>query len=522
MNLIDNTTNTTTTNTTTTEVIDTGQPLSKEDLQFQKLMNANFATLAKLIRRDLNENKVAETFFNKNFDLDKVKSWLAKPDNDASQKNLRYLVRFLFVSSSHFKRAVLYFATLPMWKYSVEMYGCSDFDALEPDNVKKKFLETVNYLDVMNLEHELAKISLICWLEDTFFGYEYRLKDSFFIQPLDPNYCRISSIEDGVLNFMFDLSYFSSRKEELDRVDPEFKQKYELYEKDRKNYRWQELDSNKTVCLKINDNFDFSIPPLTGILTSLYDIEDFKELKKAKTELENYLLLGFSIPYKKGIEGENQFALTLDKALEFYNLACQQLPSQVGALLSPFEKIEAIRVDKSDKSVNTVEEAESAFYSDAGISKMLFNSTANGASLTKSIEIDETVVFKFMKQGERWVNRKLKGFCKKIYFKIHFLEMTYMSRDSYIKNLKEASMAGVPCKMRYASAIGLSPSSVVHNEYLENSVLGVVQTWLPLQSAYQTNVNDQGGNPGNADDNLTDGGEDARNRGTNDPENRDY
>ncbi len=500
------------------EIIKIDQQLSKDDLQFQQLLTTNFATLAKLIRRDLNENKLTETFFNKNFDLDKVKDWLAKPDR--YEKQLRHLVRFLFVSSSHFRRATLYFATLPMWKYSVEMYGCADFSALNPDNVKKKFLDTVNFLDVMNLEHELAKISLICWLEDTFFGYEYRLKDSYFIQPLDPDYCRISSIEDGVLLYQFDFSYFTSRKEELDRVDPEFKQKYQLYEKDKRNMRWQELDSNRQICLKINDNFDFSIPPLSGILTSLYDIEDFKELKKAKVEMENYLLLGFTIPYQRDAnDRENAFALSLDKALEFYNLACQQLPSQVGALLSPFDKIEAIRVDKTDKIVNTVEEAVDAFYNDAGISKMLFNSSANGASLTKSIEIDETIIFKFMKQGERWVNRKLKEFCKKIYFKIHFLEMTYMSRDSYIKNLKEASMAGVPCKMRYASAIGLSPSAIVHNEFLENSVLEIVDNWLPLQSAYQTNSNDNG-RPQNDDDNLTDGGEDARNRGTNDPDSR--
>ncbi len=493
---------------------------SKDDLQFQKLVTTNFAALAKLIRRDLNENKTAQTFFNKNFDLDKVKDWLAKPDNDSSQKNLRYLVRFLFISSSHFRRAALYFATLPMWKYTVEMYGCSDFDELDPKNVKKKFLEAVNYLDVINIEHEFAKISLICWLEDTFFGYEYRLKDSYFIAPLDPDYCRISSIEDGVLLYQFDLSYFNSRKEELDKVDPEFKQKYESYTKDKKGLRWQELNPDKQVCLKVNENFDFSVPPLTGILTSLYDIEDFKELKKAKTELENYLLLGFSIPYQKDAnDRENAFALSIDKALEFYNMALNQLPDQVGALLSPFDKIEAIRVDKNDKTVNTVEEAEDAFYNDAGISKMLFNSSSNGASLTKSIEIDETIIFKFTKQAERWVNRKLKNFCKKIFFKTHFLEMTYMSRDAYIKNLKEASMAGVPCKMRYASAIGLSPSAILHNEYLENSVLGVVDSWKPLQSAYQTNVNDNG-RPQNSDDDLTDAGEDTRSRDSNNSDSR--
>ncbi len=44
------------------EIIKIDQQLSKDDLQFQQLLTTNFATLAKLIRRDLNENKLTETF----------------------------------------------------------------------------------------------------------------------------------------------------------------------------------------------------------------------------------------------------------------------------------------------------------------------------------------------------------------------------------------------------------------------------------------------------------------------------
>ena len=74
------------------------------------------------------------------------------------------------------------------------MYG-ADFKTLDTDVVRKKYIDTVNFLEVMNLEHELSKVSLMCWLEDIFYGYEYRLKDSYFIQMLNPDYCQISSIE---------------------------------------------------------------------------------------------------------------------------------------------------------------------------------------------------------------------------------------------------------------------------------------------------------------------------------------
>ncbi len=503
------------------EIIILDKTPNKDDLRFQELLKANFANLAKLIRRDLNENKQVEYSFYKNFDRDKVQQWLAKPQQN--EKQLRQVVRFLFIASSHFRRAVLYFATLPMFKYTVEMYGVTDFDALEVDIVKKKYIEVVNHLEVMNLEHELSKVSLICWLEDTFFGYEYRLKDSYFIQPLDPNYCQISSIEDGVLNFQYDFSYFNTRKDELDKVDSEFQEKYDLYLSNRKKYKWQELDSNKTICIKINENFDYSVPPLSGILESLYDIEDFKQLKKAKTELDNYLILAFAIPYLKDKNEANNFALSQDKSLEFYNLAISCLPDQVGAILSPFEKIDAIRVDRSEKAVDTVAEAERAFYNDAGISQLLFSSQdASGAALTKSVIVDEMLIFKFLKQCERWVNRKLKNFCKKIFYRTHFLEITHMNKKEYIDSAKEAASLGVPVKMRYAIALGLSPSAILHNEFVENMVFDIPNKWLPLYSSYTQSGDKKGGNPGVDEDDLSPEGDVTRERGDNDPENRDY
>jgi len=495
--------------------------LNKDDKRLNELMQGQFALLAKLIKRDLNKNKQSEYSFYKNFNRDKVQEYLAKPER--YEKQLRHVVRFLYVSSSHFRRAVLYFATLPMFKYTIEMYGTKDFAKLNVDNVRKKYIDTINYLEVMDIEHELAKVSLICWLEDAFFGYEYKTDDSYFIQPLDPDYCHISSIEDGVLNFQFDFSYFNRREEELEIVDPEFKEKYEIYKGNKRKYRWQELDPKKTICIKINENFDHCVPPFSGILESLYDIEDFKQLKKAKTELDNYLLLALSIPYQKDKTEENQFALSIDKAMEFYHLVIEQLPEQVGALLSPYEKVDAIRVDKSDKNVDTVAEAERAFYNDAGISQLLFSSqNATGAALTKSVVVDEMLVFKFLKQCERWVNRKLKEFNKKLLFRTHFLEITHMNKKDYIDGLKEAASLGAPVKMRYAMALGLTPSAMLNNEYVENIVFEIPKKWEPLMSSYTQSGKepDKGGNPGVDEDDLTDGGQDAIDRDTNNPDNR--
>ena len=77
--------------------------------------------------------------------------------------------------------------------------------------------------------------------------------------------------------------------------------------------------------------------------------------------------------------------------------------------------------------------------------------------------------------------------------------------------------------MRYAVALGLTPSAVLHNEFVENQVFDIANTWVPLSSSYtQSSRQDEGGRPKVDEDNLSPEGEKTRERGDNDPDNRDY
>ena len=129
------------------------------------------------------------------------------------------------------------------------------------------------------------------------------------------------------------------------------------------------------------------------------------------------------------------------------------------------------------------------------------------------------LVFKFLKQCERWVNRKLKNFNKRMLFKTHFLEITHMNKREYIESAKEAASLGVPIKMRYATALGLTPSAMLNNEFVENVVFNIPEKWTPLKTSY-TQSDKKSGNPGVDEEDLTDGGQDAIDRDTNNPDNR--
>jgi len=500
---------------TKVETIVINKKQENKQIDFEKLM---FANLAKLIRRDLNDNKQANSTFNRKFKKTDVMDWLENPLR--YEKKLRDLSRFLLHSSSHYKRIIDYFATIPTFDYVVNMYNQTDYSIKNKDIVLKKYIETINLLEIMNIKHEFLRLLSRAWVDDVVYGYEYSTKNSYFIDILDPDYCAISSIEDGALNYSFNFQYFDKNPEQLERFSDEFQQKYKLYKQSSKKYKWQELDSKKTICIKISDT-DYSIPPLAGIFEEIYSLYDYKDLQLSKTELENYLLLIAKMPYQKDTSKENAFALSLDKAIEFYELMQNNLHPGIGSVLSPFDSIEPVNLKKKEGDLDTVTLAENSLYNAAGIPKTIFNSDkATGAALTKAIINDEAMVFKIVRQFERWLNRKLKDEIKKVNFKVTFLDITKYNRDEVINSYKEATTLGVPCKLLYCASLGMTPSDVMNSLILENDVLNITDNFIPLQSSHTMSSRDGGGRPKKSEGELQPSSEGTIERDDNNPDNR--
>jgi len=480
----------------------------------KKKLALRFSEMARLVKADLKNPKNTNYAFSKNFDKDDVMTWLSAPDR--YENRLRDLSRFLYDASSHYKRLIQYFSTMLLYYYYVEPLSLKEDD--DPKKVTKKYLKALDIFENMNLSHEFGKILQTIWIEDVFYGYEHETKDSYFIQKLDPDYCAVSSIEDGVLNFSFNFSYFNVKKDDLEQFPPEFRQKYSKY-KGNNSLKWQELDSKKTICIKLNESIPYPIPPFAGIFEEIYDIEDYKSLKLARTELENYMILVEKIPYIKDADEANQFALDLEEAIKYHNRASQEFPEQIGSMLSPFEKVEAIYFNKKDNSLDNVAAAENSLYNSAGVSKLLFNNdNQSGAALSKSIIMDENILFHVLRQFERWINRKAKY--NNLKFKIWFLDITRNNQEDVIKILKEAAQSGLPCKLMYCSAIGLSPRTSINMSIFENNILNIVDNFIPLKTSHTLS-----GEPGRKpiDDNKS--SEEKQKTDENDgnnPDNRDY
>jgi hypothetical protein len=478
----------------------------------------NFAELTNMIIKDLNERQPA---LSRNDRKEDVANYLANPRRNSVE--LVKMSEMLYNASPHYRRVINYFAKLPTMDYIVEPYGL-DIQKVNEKPFRSGFQKTVDYLDQMNIKHEMKKIMQVAWVRDTFYGYEHEGKNSYFIQQLPNEWCAISSVEDGVFNFSFNLVFFDRNASQLEMFPKEFKSLYNKY-KNGSIGQWAELDSTKTICIKINEELDYDLPPFVGIFPSIFDIEDYKTLKKTKETLDNYKFIVNKIPLREASERNNDFLLDLNMVSQFHNKTADTIPSTIGLLTVPFE-VETIDF-KSDRSErNAVWEAEHEFYSSVGTSSLLFNGdNASQANLAKSIKVDEQESFAVVRQIERWINRKIKFVIKGAYkFRLKFLDISMFNRDEYIDKLLKSAQYGLPVKMMLSSALGVSPSQTFAMAYLENDILGLVDLFQPLQSSHvqsgketgQTNPSgdggEEGGRPNVNDDEITEKGEEARNR----------
>jgi hypothetical protein len=472
----------------------------------QDFASVNFAQLSKLILNDLNATSSKSALTTK-FSKEQIVSFLDNPSKN--QKQLRQLSEYLYTVSPNYKRLIQYFAGMLRFDYIVEPYDL-DLEKVKTDLFKKQYQKVLNILEIMNLPHEFTKILKHAFKDDVFYGYEYMQGDSYFIQKLDPDLCKIKSIEDGVYNFAFDFSHFKS-PEHVKRYPKEFQDKYVLYEIDRSKYKWQELDSENTICFKVNEELDYPLPPFSQVFEAIYDIDENKRMRRVKTKMDNYMILTQRIPIDDKKGEPNKFLIDLDTAIAFHNKASQSLPEEVGLVTSPMA-IESIKLERKNNDSDNVAEAERNYYNAAGVSQLLFNGEkSTTTALSKSIATDEQIVFMCLQQFERWVNRKLKQFnTGKHKFRVRFLETTRFNigevQDRYLKS----AQYGLPVKTALAATLGLTPSSLINMTYLENDVLELPDKLIPLSSAHTTSGNEGAGAPKKNADDLSEEGQKTR------------
>lgn len=412
-----------------------------------------------------------------------IRAFLDNPQS--SERHLRNLSRYLYDISHSYKKVVNYYAQLGLFHYTLEPY---DFDPtklgeqVEKDKLLKQYMKACQASEKMNIADEMLQAAKIAWREDVVYGYEHEDKNSYFIQYLNPDFCKITSIQDGCYNFAFDFDYFKTSEEDLIYYPPEFHNKYYLYKgSNNKDLRWQELNNNKTICLKINRETTTPIPPFSAVFEDIFDLRDYKALDKAKAENDNFGVLIQKIPMG---DKENQYLIDQDMIDMMHDMAGAATPDSIGALTTMMET-QMLKLQGNSSNEDLTGKSQKQFYDTLGTSQMLFNGgTSSSVGLNKSIMVDEQDVYGLISQVQRWHNRKLKNLKGTYKFRANYLKMTSNNQSELQSQYLKNAQYGINVVDKLAASLELAPSSLVTGSFFQNEVLKLHETLIPLKSSH--------------------------------------
>lgn len=462
---------------------------------------AQFAALSKVVYRDLTKTKRNPTFYK--YTRDQIATFIKDPARN--EKALRDAMVYIYNASPHFRRIIQYLAGLSLFQYIVEPHRLDPTTA-KPDTVRKQWQRTVNLVSTMDIKAQFPDILTVCLREDTYYGTIWTAADSITLQQLPSDYCTISSIEGNVFNVSFDFSYFNVYSEYLDLYPPEFTTKYRAYQSNTTELRWQELDSPNSFAIKANSEVpSYSIPPFSGILEDIYNLQDYKALQMTKTELENIAML----IVKLGKNKEDNWEIDFDKAIEYVQQIAREVPEEVGVAFSPMQ-IDKISFDKAGQANDDrILRAEEAIYSSGGVPSNVFNSDSSSSqALQQAIRSDQSMTYGLVKKIEAALNRYLlyQSFSKN--FRIKFLDTSRYNVDDCIDRYYKACTVGSSAISLYHAALDIDQNEMQGLLFLESDILGLSDKLVPLKTSHTQSG--KGGRPEKDADELTDEGEKSK------------
>ena len=502
--------------------METKEQIAKLQDDERKQQIKQFAEELKNVLQLFNPEKIPN-ITTSTYSRETLRTYLRNPATDANNKNLRKLSNYLYTISHTYRRMVRFKARQMNCKTWSAYPIVSMLEENDEESIFKEYERVVNIVSNMKMETQIFKMMLQAWKNGVTYGYIYgdpEGEGTFYIHPLDPDYCKIScaSFDNGVLGFLFDMSYFRGNEDQLEYYDDEFTSLYNEYQRD--NIRWKQLPIERTFCIKIDlDNLDYSIPPLSGLLEQIIAVTDLQAAQEEINSLQNYKMVWGKLDTISGSKNPDDFAVDLDLALAFMRKVNEALPDNVAYALSPLD-LDVIEFKDNDASdVNVLSKAYNNLIEANG--SIIFNSNkitnSNSFKLALKAECDDAMGP--TTQLNAWLKLYLKYNHNVETVIAEYSDISPYFMDDEIEKMTKLAGLGLPVKTELAAMARANPQKSFGMDFLERQLLGLGTTrWTnPLVSSNtQSSVGSEGGAPEKSDDELSDEGLEDRDQNKND------
>lgn len=439
-----------------------------------------------------------------------------------NENKLRDASMYLFIRNQIYQRIIMYYSTL----FCLDaMTVIPKYDLIsQGDNQKilKSYNETIGMYSCWNVNNEFLKVIITCMVQDVSYNCAYYDNTGLYLLPLPPEYCKIyAQYPDGSFAFMMDMNYFKgTNKWLLDEWGEPFVSMHRASEAGGNSARWQLMPAKYSCCLK-QRNYDYEviIPPFSGILGDLINLNDIEDIQSVSDAMEIYRLVYLKLKTISGSKMPDDFEVSPQVAIEYFNrmLDDNLLPDYTSAAIVPgSDDLGVIDFSNTDHAneVSKVLKTTKAVLNTSGGAQILNSAEISGSTaFHASLHADENYsMSSLLPQIEGVVNRLL-SFAVKDACKIKYFFVGRFTRDEFRKELLEDAQYSLPTKLAIMSLSGINPIDALSLNHLEENILKLNEKFIyPLNSSYTMSSNDEGGRPTLDDDEISADGEVSRDK----------
>ena len=485
------------------------QRLEAEDLLFKKAQE----TLLKI--KDPNRQTI-QSIIGKDRKL--IREYLKNPASN--ENNLITSARYLFYRTQIFFRLVLFYASMFDLRCRQVIPNISLTKTNNQKKILKQYNDTLNWLDKYDIQGIMFPALVRVFREDVFFGIFYRDDSGSVLYPLDPSWCKIDGIYSSHdYSYAVDMSRFKSQsmQELLNWLGDPLLSMYREYE--RTNEKWIHMDDQYAACFKFRtDDIDHVLPPLMAIFQELAARNDLADLQAIADELSIYKLLLIPMKTISGTKRSDDFEVSPELMLGYYNKMLDNLPDYIAAALIPAEvdkdNVLDFSTTSSDKDVDRLEQSDKTLLGTAGggavLNANMITSTAAFKAWLKSES--EFAISPLIPQIQGFTNRMLKYNCTNP-CTVKYFEVSIYTKEELQATLLESCQYGFSNRLAYNTFNGIDEKATIAMQLLENEILDLPNKMIPLSSSYtQSGTTEEAGRPEVPDDEISDSGERTRNQ----------
>lgn len=461
-------------------------PSERERKEQEQKNKINFTDLVQQISYLIPDTKDLTSSDSFEYTADDITNALR--NNDIA--TMREISNYFYKSSTLYKRLILYFATVHKFYYIL-------IPEIKQTNINKvKFQKVYNdnlrYLNNFRFEDKTSDIINTVFREGAFYGYLIERDSSNVWQKLPAGYCRSTYSNNNINVVEFDLKFFEEeyRDEEerllvLKQYPLEIKKWYNKYlagkvptSDDGRN--WIVLDSNFATRFCISDD---EIPFFFSSLLEIIRLETNKAQRDKQIAQSLYKLLVQKMPLDKtGLSP----VFDQDETKAMHSGAVNMLKNAVGTdILTTWAQVDLLNLDSSTRD-DGIESNISDFWNMAGTSQMLFDTNGN-LSLNYSAIKDASLSMKILESYSTFLNRRLilRNKNKSIEYHFKFLDINIFNEKDKIAAYEKQGTLGYS-KLLPAIASGIGQLELQSLLNLENNLLDINSSLIPLQSSYTT------------------------------------